>query len=431
MATFPSAGRSKDDVLGALEALAAHDADFEAGRTFGLIYHLSDPEASATIQAAHDRYVWYNALNPAVFPSLRTMTADVVDISAHLLSGGLVGAAPQPALAGFLASGGTESILMGVKAAKVAGKRKKGVEHGNVVLASTAHAAFAKGCDYFGLEQRRVDVDQHFRACPDAMADACDDDTVLIVGSAPQYPQGIIDPIPPLGQIALDRDINLHVDSCIGGFVLPFLEVLGHVDTGLFPWDFRVPGVTTISADLHKYAYVPKGASVILHRDKVSRRDQTFMFDGWLGGFYGSSGVLGTKPGGPIAAAWASLQVLGLDGFTKAADEAFIARTRLEAGVRATPGLTVLGQPQSTLCAITADPAHAGTPVDVFALGDALFAAGWHLDRQTPPDSLHATCTPVQGGAVMDEFLAALRATVEELAGERTDDRSTTYGAVE
>ena len=209
----------------------------------------------------------------------------------------------------------------------------------------------------------------------------------------------------------------------MGGFVLPFLERRGH---DLPPWDFRVPGVTSLSADLHKYGYVPKGISVIMHRSKELRRYQTFSFDGWLGGFYGSSGILGTKPGGPIAAGWAALQFLGEDGYCRLSEEAFTARERFVAGVRATPGLAIVGEPEVTLAAITAS----GSEVDVFALGDGLFRRGWHLDRQGPPDSLHATCMPTHL-PVIDEFLADLREAVAVVTGTSADDRSTNYAVLE
>ena len=186
--------------------------------------------------------------------------------------------------------------------------------------------------------------------------------------------------------------------------------------------------MTTISADIHKYGYTPKGASVILHRDKASRNRQTFVFDGWSGGLYASSGLLGTKPGGPIAAAWASFQLNGIDGFRRRARAAYDVRAGLETGVRAVPGLTVLGQPEVTLCAISAGE---GSDVDVFAVADALWERGWHLDRQGPPDSLHATCTPVQASPVLDEFLADLGDIVAQLGGTRTDDRSTNYAVME
>lgn len=417
---LPKEGRPAGDVLADLEAIASDDKDFRNNRLFSLVYH-ADDELERVAAAAHDRYVWHNALNPDVFPSLRRMQSDVVAIAASLLGGPESDAEP----AGFMTSGGTESILMGVKAAKVRGVRERGVERPNIVLPTSAHAAFDKACEYFSIEPRRIDVRDDYRADVDAMADACDSSTVLVVGSAPQYPQGVVDPITDIAALALDRGTNCHVDACMGGFVLPFLGKLGLVD---LEWDFRVPGVTSISADIHKYGYVPKGASVIMHRSKELRRYQTFVFDGWLGGFYGSSGVLGTKPGGPIAAAWASLQFLGESGFLRLAEAAYRARERFVAGVRAIDGLAIVGDPEVTLAAITA----ADDRVDVFAVGDELFRRGWHLDRQGPPDSLHATITAGHAsGTVMDDFLADLRASVEVVTGVRVDDRSTNYAALE
>jgi sphinganine-1-phosphate aldolase len=424
--TLPSTGRPTDEVLAELEGLTEADIDIERGRAFGLVFH-AGPEVDEVAERAYRRFLWYNALNPAVLPSLRHMQSGVLAGVTQMLSGALVDepAADADELAGFMTSGGTESILMGVKAAKVRARAEQGIEHGNVVLPASAHAAFAKGCEYFGLEQRRVDVLEDYRADIDAMADACDDDTVLVVGSAPQYPQGVIDPIPEIAALALDRAISCHVDACMGGFTLPFLERAGLVDKR---WDFRVPGVTTISADVHKYGFVPKGASVIMHRDKASRRNQTFVFDGWLGGLYASSGILGTKPGGPIAASYATMQHLGVDGYVEKATQAFRARERLVDALAAIPELVVLGEPEVTLCAI----AGARDDVDAFALGDALSGRGWHLDRQAPPDSLHASCAPVHDtGTVLDDFLADLRAALVDIGAARAEDRSTSYAAME
>jgi glutamate/tyrosine decarboxylase-like PLP-dependent enzyme len=314
---------------------------------------------------------------------------------------------------------------MAVKAAKVRAAHERDVHSPNIVLPMSAHAAFDKACQYFGVESRRIPVRDDFRADIDATANAVDDATVLVVGSAPQYPQGVIDPIAELAALAAERGTGCHVDACMGGFVLPFLERRGHA---LPPWDFRVPGVTSLSADLHKYGYVPKGISVIMHRSKELRRFQTFSFDGWLGGFYGSSGILGTKPGGPIAAGWAALQYLGEDGYGRLSEQAVAAREAFVAGVRATPGLAIVGEPEVTLAAITAS--GSAPDVDVFALGDELFRRGWHLDRQGPPDSLHATCMPVHL-AVIDEFLADLRGSVAAITGTSTDDRSTNYAVLE
>jgi sphinganine-1-phosphate aldolase len=259
------------------------------------------------------------------------------------------------------------------------------------------------------------------------MAAQITENTVLVVGSAPQYPQGVIDPIPELAALAVECGANFHTDACMGGFVLPFLERLGQ---SVPPWDFRVDGVTSISADLHKLGYTPKGASVILHRTKELRRYQTFAFDDWLGGFYASPNLAGTRSGAPMAAAWAVLQRLGEDGYLELTRRMLDARDRMVAAVRSTPGVAVLVEPEAQIVCITAEPGTS-PPIDVFALGDALNEiGGWILDRQGPPDTLHATVCAANA-AVMDEFAADLATAVERVGGVRADDRSTNYSTLE
>ena len=212
----------------------------------------------------------------------------------------------------------------------------------------------------------RVPVRDDFTADAAAMTAAITPHTVLVVGSAPQYPQGVVDPIDAIAALAAARDINCHVDACMGGITLPMLERLGYP---IPPFDFRVPGVTSMSVDLHKYGYTAKGASVIVHRSKELRKQQTFTTDNWLGGLYGSSGVLGTRSGGPIAAAWAVMHYLGEPGYLRLTRQARQATERLLAALRATPGVRVLGEPAATLVAFTVDDA------DTFAVGNALAQA--------------------------------------------------------
>ena len=211
-----------------------------------------------------------------------------------------------------------------------------------MVLATSAHAAFEKAAHYFDVGARRIPVRPDGSADVDAMADAIDDDTVLVVGSAPSYPQGVIDAIPELGGLALERGILCHVDACLGGFLLPFLVTLGHVTK---PWDLSVPGVTSISADLHKYGYSSKGVSVIVYADRELARLQPFITSNWLGGLYGSPSMAGTRPGGPIAAGWAVLQHLGEDGYLRLADDAWRAAATLRAAVGSTPGIALRDPP--------------------------------------------------------------------------------------
>jgi glutamate/tyrosine decarboxylase-like PLP-dependent enzyme len=410
---FPEHGRSRDEVLDALRAKRARDARWQDGRTFGLVFD-GGPSVHGVAEAAAVEFLHENALNPIAFPSLGEIQSEVVGMCAELFG--------LPTAAGFMTSGGTESILMAVKAARERGRAERGVTEPEMVVPESAHAAFHKGAHYFGLRVHKVPVGEDWRADVGAMAAHVNDNTVLVVGSAPQYPQGVIDPIPELAALAAEVGASFHTDACMGGFVLPFMEQLGH---DVPPWDFRIEGVTTISADIHKLGYAPKGASVILHRDKDLRRYQTFVFDDWLGGFYASPNMQGTRPAAPMAAAWAVMHHLGLEGYRRRTAAVIDARRRLVDGIGAVDGLRVLGEPEAHLLAI------AGDGLDAFAVGDALLArGGWHLDRQAPPDSLHATLS-AGNVPVIDEFLADLRAAAAEVRGQRAEDRSTRYAAME
>ncbi len=416
--TLPEHGMSKAEIVAALESARAGDVRWQEGRTFGMVYD-AGPTAQAVAHAAAEMFLHDNALNTAAFPSLAKIQSDVVAATATLLHG------PEGA-AGFMTSGGTESILMSVKAARERARVERSVTAPNMVIPESAHAAFHKAGHYFGIEVRKVAVRADFRADVDAMANAVTADTVLVVGSAPQYPQGVIDPIPELAEVATSIGASFHTDACMGGFVLPFMEMLGH---DVAPWDFRVDGVTTISADVHKLGYAPKGASVIMHRSKELRRHQTFVFDDWLGGFYASPNMQGTRPALPMATAWAVMHHLGVEGYKKLTRTSIETARRMVDGVRATEGLTVLGEPEAHLLAVTAAPGWESR-LDVFALGDALQARGWFHDRQKPPDSLHATVS-AGNAPVIEDYLADLAECVGVVTGVRKEDRSTNYATLE
>lgn len=414
---LPKTGMTADEVIEHMAAMRDEDVDWRNGRAFSMIYVAGD-EAHDVIERASAMFAADNALNVEAFPSLRRMQSELIEGVGDLLNGGGTSA-------GFMTSGGTESILMACKVARDWAREERGIDQPEMILPMSAHAAFAKASHYFGIKSVRVPVGHDYRADLDAVADAITPNTAMIVGSAPQYPQGVVDPIPELAAMAAERGILCHVDACMGGFVLPFLERLGRFAK---PWDFRVEGVTSISADLHKYGYAAKGASVITYRTRELRRYQAFVFDGWLGGFYGSPGVAGTRPAAPIAAAWAVVHAIGVDGYLELVRASHDAALALRAGVEATDGIDVVGDPEVTLLAMTAEDPEA---LDVFALGDALRAkGGWFLDRQTPPDSLHATVNAVHE-RVMPEFVADLQACVADLGATRKDDRDTTYGTVE
>jgi glutamate/tyrosine decarboxylase-like PLP-dependent enzyme len=258
------------------------------------------------------------------------------------------------------------------------------------------------------------------------MAALCGPNTVLVVGSAPQYPQGVQDDIPAIAALAASIGANCHVDACMGGFVLPFVEMLGRE---VKPWDFRVEGVTSISADIHKLGYAPKGVSVILHRTKEFRKYQTFVFDGWLGGFYASPNMQGTRSGLPMACAWAVMSHLGIDGYLDLTRQMLANADAFRAGVAEIDGVQVLGDGRFHLVAMAADPSFEPN-IDMFALGDALLAKGWFHDRQGPPDSLHSTISNSNTG-VIDDYLGDLASCVAAVVGTRTDDRSTNYATLE
>jgi glutamate/tyrosine decarboxylase-like PLP-dependent enzyme len=320
-----------------------------------------------------------------------------------------------------MTSGGTESILLAVKAARERGRKEFGISQPNVVLPTSAHAAFEKACYYFGLETRRVAVRADWRADVEAMSQSIDENTVLIVGSAPQYPQGVVDPITEIAALARARNINCHVDACMGGVTLTFLERLG----GVIPlWDFRVEGVTSISVDLHKYGYTSKGASVILHRNRQLRSYQTFTTDNWLGGFYGSSGVLGTKSGGPMAAAWAVMNYLGDEGYLRLTESARSTTRQLAQAIQGIDGLQLRAIPDSTLLSFGAQG------FDIFAVADELALRGWYVDRQAPPDSLHCTVNAVHH-QVIEEFIVDLRHAVAKVQDAGSTGSVGAYGTIE
>jgi sphinganine-1-phosphate aldolase len=411
---LPHDGLSRDDVLTQLEGYTTGDVRWREGRAFTLAYN-AGPDVVAIAEEAYRRFATENGLNTHAFPSLQRIQSEVVAAVAEWFHGGTEAA-------GFITSGGTESLLLTVKAARERGRKERGITTPNVVLPTSAHAALEKGCYYFGVESRRIPVGDDWRADVAAMEAAIDDDTVLVVGSAPQYPQGVVDPIEHIAALAAARGINCHVDACMGGVTLTYLERMGHP---VQPWDFRVPGVTSISVDLHKYGYSAKGAGVLMHRTKQLRAYQTFVTDNWLGGVYGSSGVLGTKSGGPWAAAWAVMHHLGDAGYERVTSAARTACLELTEAIDAMPELTIRARPDTTLLAFGATHPD---QLDVFAVADALWARGWYVDRQGPPASLHCTVNAVHEGRIA-EFVTDLRAAVREAGGASGDQGA--YGTVE
>lgn len=406
---LPQEGRPPEQLLSDLEGLRAHDADWRAGRCFALVYSAGEAH-ERLLKQAHHLFFSENALNPMAFKSLHRMETEVVSMIAGLLHG-------APSAVGTMSSGGTESLLLAVKTYRdLALSKRPWLRRPEVILPKSAHVALEKAAHLFGVRVRYAELDDGFRVRVDHVKKLINSNTIMIVGSAPQYPQGVIDPIEELAALALKREIPLHVDACVGGLVLPFLERLG---CPIPRWDFRVPGVTSISADLHKYGYAAKGASVILYRNMDYLRHQFFVSTDWSGGVYASPSLPGTRPGGPIAAAWAGLQALGESGYLELSQKAFDAKKTIAAGVGDIPGLEILGKPEATLLSIgSSDP-----EIDMFAVADQLHERGWHFDRNQKPPSIHLT---VMAGhqEIVPELLADLRSAVQYLRAHPEARRS-------
>jgi glutamate/tyrosine decarboxylase-like PLP-dependent enzyme len=406
----PAAGEPAAAVLAAVGDLTGDDADWRGGRTFSLVYNADDDELTRLHDEIGRRFLAENALNPFAFPSLGRMEAEVVAAASaltHLVDGG-----------GTMSSGGTESIFLAVHTAREWG-RENGVDRPAIITARTAHPAFAKACHHLGVEQRRVDVGPDHRADPTGFAEAFDDRVVLLVASAPCYPFGVVDPVTEIAALADANGILCHVDACLGGWLLPFWEELGE---SVAPWDFRTPGVTSLSADVHKYGYAFKGASVVLYRDPAMVRRQWFLFDDWPGGLYGSATTAGTRPAAPIAGAWATIRHLGADGYLAKARVVRDTTRRFLEGIEAIPGLTVTGRPDLSVFEF------GSSTLDIGAVGDVMDERGWHLDRQQ--GGLHLMVSPFHAH-VVDAFLTDLTEAAATVSGGRTGSgRAATYGAV-
>ncbi len=396
-----------------LEGLAENDVDWRNKKSAVYVFHPGED----VLEVAKEAYALYqseNALGPAAFPSLKRMEDEVISMALDLLNGPATGT-------GNMTSGGTESIILAVKScrdAAVAGFEERGLTlHGaNLVLPRTAHLAFDKAAHYLGLEIRRIEVDADFLADADAMRDACDERTILLVGSAPCFPYGLVDPIPALSEIALDKNIWLHVDACVGGYLNPFAEREG---VTLPPWDFRVEGVRTISADLHKYGYAAKGASTILHRTAEQHAFQGFQADDWAAGSMSTPTVAGTRPGGAIASAWAVIHYLGVDGYRERIRRILRARERITAGF-AELGLAVHGEPRLALLAFGATK---GDDLSIFRVWKVLHDRGWFSGIVQNPDGIHLMLSPSHE-EVVDDYLSDLGDAVA-IARSETGDAAT------
>jgi sphinganine-1-phosphate aldolase len=387
-----------NDVLARLRAMQSADVPVTGGRTLAYVYDSGLEEADRVGREAVAAYAGSNGLDPTAFPSLMTMENELVGLAARLLDG-------PDSTVGTVTSGGTESVLLAVQGAR---DSRTDIERPRMVLPVTAHAAFHKAAHYFGVEPVTVDVDEQFRARPAAMAQAIDDRTVLVVASAPSYAHGVVDPVAEIAEAAARSGVRCHVDACIGGWVLPYAARLGRP---VLPWTFAVEGVTSISVDLHKYAYAPKGTSILLHRTPALRRPQFFASARWPGYTMLNPTMQSTKSGGPLAGAWAVVNTIGDAGYLALTEKVLDGVDRLVAGISGIGALRVVVPPESTLVALATD----GT-CDVFTITDAMTRAGWYVQPQLSFESREPTIHLSLSAATADhveEFLAALAKAVD------------------
>ncbi len=401
---MPEHGRQWQELRDEMVDRGASDAKWRDGKTAVYVFNAGEDVAQVQ-KEAYTLYMSENGLGPAAFPSLKQMEDEVVGMGLHLLH------APQDA-AGNITSGGTDSITMAVKAARDFAVAEKGLSgQGNIVAPFSAHPAFDKAAMMMGLEMRRIPVRADLLADAIAMAAAIDDKTIMLVGSAPSFPYGLIDPIDELGAVAAEHNVWLHVDACVGGYIAPFVRMNG---TDIAPFDFDVPAVHSMSADLHKYGYCAKGASTVLFRSEALRAHMIFDCNDWPGGRMITPTLAGTRPGGAISAAWAVMNFLGTEGYCAKHRQVTDAREAIEAGVR-NLGFEVLGEPKLGIVAFS----H--PEVDVFAVYRKMYKRGWFTSLTTEPRALHLMLSPFHA-SVVDVYLSDLAAS---LAAVRAGDSET------
>ena len=393
---IPEKGRNFDDVLSELKSFGQDDPDYKTGKTWSLVYYL-DEQFSDFLNDAGRIYSSANGLNPMAFKSLKRFEAEVVKMTANLLNA-------DDKACGIMTSGGTESCLLAVKTYRDMAKKLRKVKYPEMIIPASAHVAWEKGAEYFGVKPVRIPLKEDFKVDTQKVEKAINKRTVMILGSAPGYPHGVIDDIEALGNIAADKNIPLHIDACVGGYLLPFVEKLGYP---VSPFDFRVQGVTSISADTHKYGFAAKGASTIIYRNMDYMEHQLFVFTEWPGGVFASPGLLGTRPGSSIAAAWAAMQAIGYDGYLENAKKIMETVQDLIRGINSIKGLEVIGTPEASLFAYQSTQKK----LNIYAVGDQMEKKGWHIDRQQKPECLHAMVTP-RHREITDQYLEDLSDSV-------------------
>ena len=402
---LPADGLSRTDVAGLIDRLAsAEERRWRDGHASGAVYH-GDPDHVRFLSRVYAAQSQSNPLHPDLWPSVTKYDAEIVAITANMLGAGRV--APEAPVVGTVSSGGTETILLAMKAYRDFARDRRGIAAPEIVAPVTAHAAFDKAARFFGMPLVRTPVDGQFRADLRALAAAVTERTAVVVGTAPTLPHGVIDPISEIAALAAERRAGCHVDACLGGFILPWAERLGYP---VPPLDFRLSGVTSMSAATHKYRYAAKGTTVVLYRGKELRGFQYYTVTDWPGGLYLSPTLAGSRPGALSATCWAAMVSIGQSGYVDATRRILETGARIRDGVAAIPGLHVLGDPLWVV-AFGADD-----DLDVYQVKENMSHRGWSLNGLQRPAAVHLAVTlrhTLPG--VADRFLADLADSVAEV----------------
>ncbi len=394
---FPETGTNRELVMARLRELKAGDVDWRDGRASMFMFKAND-EVSRLGQDAYVEYFNENALgSTSAFPSVRKMETEVVQMALDLFK------APEGAR-GYMTTGGTESIIQAVQSCRNWSRalRDQPAHRGNIVAFETVHPAFDKAANLMDLEVRRIPVDPWTAPSVAALESAVDTDTVLVVGSAPNYPYGSIDPIAELGELAQRRALWLHVDACVGGYLAPFARQIGRA---LPTFDFSIAGVSSMSADLHKYGFCPKPASTVLYRTADQAKQQVFDADVWPSGRFVTTTLVGTRPAGGVAAAWAMIHFLGAEGYRAIASELMASIDAYVDGIHSIDGLRVVGKPDLAVVAFTSDQ------VDMMRVAGKMSGKGWLPGLIRKPTGIHRMMSMLHAGS-NDQFLADLREVV-------------------
>ncbi len=395
---LPSAGLPRDEVLKEMEDLASREEGaWLEGFVSGTVYH-GGGDHIEFLNRVYELNSQTNPLHSDLWPSVTKYEAEVVAMTAGMLGGDDV-----PTVCGVVTSGGTESILLAMKTQRDWARATRGIRRPEVVLPTTAHPAFDKAGECFGIRMRRVPVGGDFRADVATMARSITRNAIALVGSAPTFPHGVVDPIEALSELARRRGIGFHTDACMGGFVLPFARKLG---APVPPFDFRLPGVTSMSADTHKFGYAAKGTSVVLYRTPELRRHQYFVSTDWPGGLYCSPSLAGSRPGGLIAACWAAMMAIGEEGYLESTRRVLNTAATVREGVARIPELDLMGDGLWIV-------AFTSKQLDPYRVMDAMRARGWRLIGLQRPPGAHfcVTLRHTQPG-VAERFVEDLEGAV-------------------